>query len=448
MNRTNLSYQWLKAVILLFAGVLPLEAYGQLCDTLQVSFRNSQSVYDAAYKENGMRVDCFVEAVKQQAQHTPPNQIQLTVYTGASPEGSYQRNHRLGEQRGISMKQVLDERLYGTVDDIRLVNSGPRWGELRRMVEASEETWRDTVLSILDSPEPTTIRRIDTREERLRKLDGGSVWQQLRRNYFPSLLQTATIVAVYRPIDTGRRDTIVIRDTIYNFTQITHVPDSNKAALGSENKGNDTGLSQEPTSRAKADHRRLWAVKTNMLLWGILAPNIEIEVPLGNKNRWSIEGELFCPWWTWSHNSYAIQALNIGAELRYWLGNRETRSTLSGWHLGLALALGYYDMEWKRSDGYQGEYLNTYINIGYQHRFGRHWAIDGGLGIGLLSTKYRHYAGSSTYPTGHEEEQHDDHLIWKEDGHLNLLAATHANISIAYLFDVQSIIPKRWRKKP
>ena len=110
-------------------------------------------------------------------------------------------------------------------------------------------------------------------------------------------------------------------------------------------------------------------------------------------------------------------------------------------------AVGYYDIEWKRSDGWQGEHLNTYINIGYQYRFGGHWAVDGGLGIGLLATKYRHYVGSSTYPSGHEE-QHDDHLIWKEDGHLNLLAATHANISIAYLFDVQSLIPKRWRKKP
>lgn len=200
-------------------------------------------------------------------------------------------------------------------------------------------------------------------------------------------------------------------------------------------------------SLTKADHTRLWAVKTNLLLWGVLAPNVEVEVPLGMTNRWSIEGEIFFPWWTWNRNTYATQALNFGTELRYWLGNRDNQSTLNGWHIGLALAGGYYDIEWKRSEGYQGEHLNTYINIGYQHRFGGHWAVDGGLGIGLLATKYRHYAGSSTYPAGHEE-QNDDHLIWKENGHLNLLAATHANISIAYLFDVQSIIPKQWRKKP
>lgn len=383
MARNDLTYHWLKALLLLFAGVLPLCANGQSSDTLQVSFRHSRSVFDAHYKDNGIRVDRFVEAVKQQARHTPPSQIQLTVYTGATPDGSYRRNHRLSEQRGISIKQVLDERLYGIVDDIRLVNRGPHWGE-----------------------------------------------------------RTATIVAVYRPVETGRRDTIVIRDTVYNIVQMVSQPAPATAAVAHHEHPEQPSVAVMP-----ADHRPLWAVKTNILLWGLLAPNVQVEAPLGKTRRWSIEGEFFCPWWTWNHNTYAIQALNFGVELRYWLGNRDTHSTLDGWHVGLAVGLGYYDIEWKRSDGYQGEHLNTYINIGYQHRFGGHWAVDGGLGIGLLATKYRHYAGSSTYPTGHEE-QHDDHLIWKEDGHLNLLAATHANISIAYLFDVQSIIPKRWRKKP
>ena len=383
MKPKVLTYKRRKALLILFTGMLPLCANGQLNDTLHVSFRPSKSVYDAHYKDNGMHVDCFVEAVKQQAQHIPPKQIQLTVYTGATPDGSYRRNHRLGEQRGISIKQVLDERLYGIVDDIRLVNRGPRWGEL-----------------------------------------------------------TATIVAVYRPVDIEHRDTIVVRDTVYNIVQMVNQPVAVTAAVDHQESPGQPTVTVKP-----ADHRTLWAVKTNILLWGLLAPNVEIEVPLGTTNRWSIEGELFCPWWTWNRNTYATQALNIGAELRYWLGNRDTHSTLSGWHLGLALAVGYYDIEWKRSDGWQGEHLNTYIDIGYQCRFGSHWAVDGGLGIGLLATKYRHYAGSSTYPPGHEE-QHDDHLIWKEDGHLNLLAATHANISIAYLFDVQSLIPKRWRKKP
>ena len=85
-------------------------------------------------------------------------------------------------------------------------------------------------------------------------------------------------------------------------------------------------ISQEETSLTKADHRRLWAVKTNMLLWGVLAPNVEIEAPLGTSNSWSVEGELFFPWWTWDHNTYATQALNVGAEVRYRLATKKGTS--------------------------------------------------------------------------------------------------------------------------
>ena len=72
MKLNNLSYKWLKALILLLAEVLPLAAYGQMCDTLRVSFRSSKSVYEPHYKDNALHVDRFIEAVKQQAQHTPP----------------------------------------------------------------------------------------------------------------------------------------------------------------------------------------------------------------------------------------------------------------------------------------------------------------------------------------------------------------------------------------
>lgn len=84
MARNDLTYHWLKALLLLFAGVLPLCANGQSSDTLQVSFRHSRSVFDAHYKDNGIRVDRFVEAVKQQAQHTPPQPDTV--------DGLYRRN--------------------------------------------------------------------------------------------------------------------------------------------------------------------------------------------------------------------------------------------------------------------------------------------------------------------------------------------------------------------
>ena len=177
-----------------------------------------------------------------------------------------------------------------------------------------------------------------------------------------------------------------------------------------------------------------WAVKTNLLLWGVVAPNVQVEIPLDRRNRWSLEAEYFVPWFTWSHNAHASQFHNVGVELRRYLGHRPLRRWLSGWHVGIAVAAGYYDCEWKKHEGYQGEYINTYINIGYQHRWGTHWALDAGLGVGAMLTKYRHYYGGSVYPDNHLEPW-DEHLIWHDSGNYQWYGPCHANLTLAYMFN-------------
>jgi len=185
--------------------------------------------------------------------------------------------------------------------------------------------------------------------------------------------------------------------------------------------------------RQPADQTPAWALKTNLALWGVVAPNLEVELPLGNNNRWSLECEVFAPWWIWANNAHASQFLNLGVEGRLWLGNRQYHRWLDGWHLGLAVAGGYYDWEWKKNEGYQGEYINTYFNIGWQHRIGEHFALDLGVGVGAMGTQYRHYYGGSVYPEGREEAW-DQHLIWHDNGYFIWPGPCHANISLVYVF--------------
>ena len=225
-----------------------------------------------------------------------------------------------------------------------------------------------------------------------------------------------------------RPDTIIVRDTVY--LQPTPVYIWRKSPK-KEKREQKQKLKPAPVL---ADQSRVWALKTNLVLWGLAAPNIEFEIPLDTKNQLSIEGEFFVPWFRWSDNTKARQCLNLGCEVRYWLGERQYHRCLEGLHVGAALAAGYYNLEWKRSDGYQGEYINPYINIGYQYRFDSHWAVDVGLGVGCLFTKYRHYLGSSVYPED-RTEPHDNHLIWHDNGHYTWLGPNHVNISIVYLFD-------------
>ena len=408
-----------KALMLLaLVGAACLQGHAaEASDTLEVHYRVGISSLDPNFADNKRQIDQFVDYVNATYANVPAQYLKLDVYSGASPEGPIELNRRLGEERGLALKEALLEKLGWLKGRISVYNQGARWGGLYKAIEDSNEPWKYDVLKIIqEGPSEDTWSR-DEREAKLRKLDRGRVWNVLNSKYLPAL-RTSGSAVIARIENPTSKDTIVIRDTVY------YVPEPCQPYI------------------APVFLNHVWALKTNLLMWGVIAPNIQAEFSLGKTNRWSIEGEFFAPWWIWSHNAHAEQFLNLGVELRYWLGNRQRHHRLDGWHIGPALAIGYYDFEWKRSEGYQGEYLNLYCNIGYQHRWGRRkqWAVDGGIGFGYIPTQYRHYLGSSKFPVGHEEKR-DYHLMWQNTQWKHLIGATHANITLAYMFNASKQDP-------
>lgn len=418
MRKKNYIYACLMALL------LPAKTYSQnadglriASDTLEVHFRVGQSDIDLGYADNERRIAEFTRIVNTRYAHASKESMQLNVYAGASPEGPTELNRRLGEQRGLALKQLLADRLGSVVEHVTVVNQGARWGGLSKLIEASNEPWKYEVLQILGQTPSDDEWKVDPRETKLRQLRRGSVWRILNDKYLPELRSSGS--AVIMELDERRlRDTIVIRDTVI------YLPEP-------------CTIVEEP-----ADTRRVWALKTNLLLWGVIAPNVQLERALGRTNHWSIEAEFFWPWYIWSQNSHAEQFMNLGVELRYWMGNREKHHSLDGWHIGPAIAAGYYDFEWKKSEGWQGEYLNIYCNFGYQKRWGRRkqWLFDGGVGLGYIPTKFRHYLGSSKFPVGHEESR-DRHLMWQNSGWNHIFGLTHANFSLGYVFGAKGPKP-------
>lgn len=384
-------------------------------DTLEVHFRVGQSNLDLSYLDNQQQIDNFVARVRQQYASKPDKSLKLDVFSGASPEGPEELNRRLGEQRGIALRDILVERFGNLLDQVTVINQGPRWGALYKMVEESNEPWRNEVLAILAAVPEKDEWKVDPREQKLRKLHNGTVWTQLVNSYLTELRSSGSAVVAPVIDEKGewvpRKDTLIIKDTI------VYLPESC------------------PCPEKPIDHSYVWAVKTNLLLLAATAPNLQVEFPLGMSNRWSIESEIFWPWWIWNNNANALQCGNLGLEVKYWLGNREKHHLLDGWHVGLGTGVGYYDFELEPHHGYQGEYVNVYANIGYQHRFGRRqqWGIDAGLGIGYIPTQYREYLGSSVFPVDHTEEM-DYHLMWQRSDVKHIFGLTHINVTIAYFF--------------
>ena len=151
-----------------------------------------------------------------------------------------------------------------------------------------------------------------------------------------------------------------------------------------------------------------------------LAPNIEVELPLGK--RWSLNVEYKCPWWSDSGCGFCYQFLSGGTEVRYWLGNRYTHGILFGHFLGAYAEGGTYDFQLKKEKGYRGKYYAAAgITYGYVRPLARHLAIEFSVGIGYLDTEYRKYTS------------YGNDLVWVRSGKYRFIGPTKAKVSLVWL---------------
>lgn len=409
-------------------------------DTLEIKFKLDSIRVDRDFDGNPARIAAFSNAFRRRYANRPLNTVQLDIYAGASPEGTAAHNRWLGQNRGNAIRQYVRDTLGFKVGSINVHNLAARWDDFYDSVAATDEPWRDEVLRIIRMQPSWNEQAWDHRELKLRALRGGTVWPVLLEKHLAPLRSGGSAIISYHP----ERDTLYVANIYVPYPE--HTAPAKKDTVYIHHSDTlvirDTTViihDYQPPRKAKrvrgpADKTPAWAVKTNLLYWGVVAPNVAVEFPLGWRNRWSLEVEYIHPWFIWNNNANASQILNLGVELRLYLGNRDLHRWLDGWHLGLAVAGGKYDWEWTKHEGYQGEFINSYLNLGYQHRFGKHWAVDAGLGIGLIPSRYRHYFGGSVYPDNHLEEW-DEHLIWHDTGQFLFPGPTHVNVSIVYLFN-------------
>ncbi len=388
-------------------------------DTLTIRFRLDSIRVDMDYADNRRSWEEFEANFRDTYYGKSPYGLRLDIYSGASPEGSFIHNRWLGESRGEAIRRLVRQRLGSSVGNIIVHNEAARWDALYEAVAASDEPWRDEVLSIIEMTPSSDGSQWDHREVKLRTLRGGTVWPILLEKYLAPLRSGATAVLSWL----SNRDTIVIRDTV-----VLEVPLYPRAPDDLADKV-DSVMKRKPVQRLP-----VWILRTNLPLLGTGTPNFQAEWSLGHRDKWSMNVEGVWSWWTFSYNAYANEILYGSVELRRWLGRRYRHHTLDGWHIGLGIGVGYGDLEWK-SRGYQWEIYSGFINLGWQRRFGRRrqWAFDAGVALGYAHIPWRRYTGSSLFPEGHEE-LHDDHLMWRETGRTNWVGTPHANISIGYVF--------------
>ena len=432
--------------LLLAAGTSAAWGQNALRDTLNIRFKIDSTEVNLNFDGNSRSWWQFRRDFETRFADYSPDSIRLDIYSGASPEASAAHNEKLVQGSGESIRNLVMRTYPGRIGKIVVHNEGARWEGLYQAIAASDEPWKDEVLAIIRKPAGTNRRARDPRESELRTLHGGAVWSVLLDKYLPPLRSGASaILSLVRPEPEPVPEPEPSPEPEPNPGPTAAVPCPNccdTIVVKEVHFFRDTVVmyyvpgSDARKEKVEADQSPVWAVKSNLPLLAAMAPNVQVEIPLGDSNHWSLEGEAIFPWWTFQHHAYSEELLNFGLEIRYWPGRRIYHPCLDGWHIGLAGAFGYYDLGWK-SKGYQGEHVNAYFNFGWQHRWGydKRWGLDMGIGFGAIITpRHRYYIGSSLFPENHTEE-HDYHLMYQEHGDNVLPGPTHANVTLMYFLD-------------
>ena len=214
-------------LVLLLGSVCPAFCGG---DTLHCRFYFpvGSAIPDLSYRDNGPRLDSFLSSIRSLQERAVLRRVRLR--SGASPEGNSMLNRRLSDERLVSLRAVMRERLSVPDSVLVCLSSGEDWEGLSVLVGESDMPCRDEVLRILRDTPVWVVRGgkvVDSRKRQLMNLRGGSVWRYMAEHFFPELRNCTVVECEFGPVISGNdreiavyqkeaeaRDTVILRDTV------------------------------------------------------------------------------------------------------------------------------------------------------------------------------------------------------------------------------------------
>lgn len=402
-----------KLVLILLLSVCGLSmAFAQERETghfgRQIYFKKMYTLLDTAYKDNAKNMAFIMNEIGRIIKDPQMGVSKISIVSSASPDGYNDRNERYSKERAENIINLIAGKYPETKSVFEVVSKGIDWEGAIQVVEASDVKYKDEVLKILREAPVEAVRngvKVYPRHDQLYRLRGGVPYKWLTDNSFKELRKTVVEVWFWREI-----------------------PVPAPAPTPTPEPEPEPTPEPEPIFEQPAPEVRLpqpcFAVKTNFLYDFTATPNFGIEIPI--KNKWSIGANYTFPWWVWSHNARAYQALYWEVYARRWLGNREKKDVLSGWFIGFNGGGGYYDIEPHRSlphRGYQGWGLTASLEAGYAVYLSDRWSMEFSVAAGYGHTDYAKYKGVLD----------DEHLVWQHDDHREYVGPTKVNASLVYL---------------
>lgn len=183
----------------LLAEVEPSPEYYQIVDPHKhYLFRDKQVIFPVSQTKlyldrynNEQTLNEIIEAIKalESSQEKQLGKIEMVGF--ASPEGTLKFNTQLGEGRANSLRSYIQSRMTHLEDEqFNIINGVENWDGLREMVATSDLNDKDAVLEIIDT------KSGEDRKIALKRLNNGTTYRYLLKNFYPQL-RKACYIAVY-----------------------------------------------------------------------------------------------------------------------------------------------------------------------------------------------------------------------------------------------------------
>lgn len=387
-------------------------------------FRVRSTTIDSAYSDNAARMRKIRTFLQNVRQDSTTRIVNVSFRGAASPEGSYQLNHKLARGRLSAIEHLIRQEVDIPDSLITRDDSYIPWDYLKSQVKCSDLQGRDSVLAILEEEARLTDyhhagTHIDNRIVKLKRLDGGRIWQEINRLYFARMRNACAVIVTYRREIPPVREPI----TVSTVTEVEPEP----AIATVRPMPTDTMTVAHPIIPAMEKWHRHLYLKTNVLGWGLAIANVAVEADLAK--HWSLTLPVYYSAWDYFKSTVKFRTFAIQPELRYWPSERND-GFFAGAHFGLA----YYNLATAGDYRYQDHKRRSPapgggLSVGYRLPISKNdrWHVEFALGAGVYSLHYDKF-----HNTPHTKEG-----LMVETVKKNYLGIDQAAVSFSYTFDLK-----------
>lgn len=327
---------------------------------------------DSTFVDNSERI-MDIRDFLTEVREDPYTQITGVDFRGtASPDGSYEFNVWLSENRLRTFKELVNS--YVSIPDslIFAQSSDIPWDEFRQKVAESNIANKEEVLVIIDEG-PKLVpfwggRTIDHRLLKLKKLRGGKVWDELKK----------PILFDLRYGDATFYYTTLLPLKVEEVAIETMVPAEVPALL----------------PLPKAPSLITWTpniyLKTNLIGWAAGSVNLAAEFDLGP--HWSFTLPIYYCAWDYFKSTIKFRNFTVQPEFRYWPNAKGyNHGFFVGAHFGM-MAFNFAIDGKTRFQDYKGKHpaLGGGIGLGYRKAISKNqrWHIEFTAGAGVYRLDY------------------------------------------------------------